>query len=322
MDSVDWRSAVELAGRAPSVHNTQPWRFTVSGDTAELWADRTRWLFVLDPTGRQLIVSCGAALEHLRLAVLDQGRLADIEFVPDQRTPDLLARIHAGGQAVAGSVDAALIGAIPTRTTVREPFESRPIPNDVVENLRGDSAVPETWVHPIARHDDEVILAVLLAHADDAEHTDPSLQREIETWRRHNNAPDGIPDAAVPAASGRHTNLVLRDFAPGTSPTTNGPARPVDEKPLIVVVGTANDHEADWLNAGRRVARLLLQAASLGIVASPLNQVIDDPAPRQQLRAYLGLVGWPQMVLRMGYGQAEPRTGRRPVDEILTVTKA
>jgi Nitroreductase family len=319
MDTIDWRRAVELAGRAPSVHNTQPWRFFVNGDTAQLWADRSRTLPAMDPTSRQLVVSCGAALEHLRLAVLAQGQRGDVELVDDPGTPDLLARLHVTGVATPDRLDAALISAIPTRTTVREPFDPKPIPDDAIAALRDDSTVPGTWTRPVIRRDEQIDLIVLLDHADTAEYADPSLQQEIQAWRRRADSKDGIPDAAVPTASGRHTNLTLRDFTSPASPTRAPVAAPLDEKPLVMIVGTSEDRQDDWLNAGRRTARLLLQATSLGIVASPLNQVLDDAAPRQQLRAALGLVGWPQMVLRMGYGHAEPLTGRRSVDEILTV---
>ena len=63
---------VEVAARAPSVHNTQPWRFTVTGQAIELYADASRQLME-DLAGREMIISCGAALFGLRLAVRSLG---------------------------------------------------------------------------------------------------------------------------------------------------------------------------------------------------------------------------------------------------------
>ena len=318
MKPVDWTAAVELASRAPSVHNTQPWRFVTSGDGVELRADRTRALPALDPTGRQLVLSCGAALEHLRLALLAQGRSVEIEAFPSPADPDLLARMALAGDATPDPVDTELIRAIPIRTTVRAPFDPRPIPADTVDDLRDDAVVADAWVMPVTRPDDTIALMVLLEHADAAEQADPAYEQEVRQWRREGSAPDGIPDAAVPATEQRHISYIQREFgAHANTGQTAGESPAVDEKPLIVIVGTTNDRELDWLNAGRRLARLQLRAASLGIVSSPLNQVIDDPTPRQQLRAQLGMLGWPQMVLRMGYGTAAPATGRRPAEEVL-----
>ena len=315
VDQVDWRRAVELASRAPSVHNTQPWQFVVHHDTVDVIADRDRALPALDPTGRQRVLSCGAALEHLRLGLLAQQHSAVIETFPDPDSPDLLARVGIGAPATPDDVDAELIRAIPLRAMVRDAFAPDPIPADLVDLLTRDVTIDNVWAHAVTRPEDTIALMVLLQHADEAQQSDPAYLEELRLWRRDHPAPDGIPDAAVPSTTGRHAGYVQRDFDGDVG--GDPPENPVDEKPLIVIVGTPNDSELDWLNAGRRLARLLLRAAGLGIVASPLNQVIDDPGPRQQLRSQLGMIGWPQMVLRMGYGQATPSTGRRSTEEIL-----
>lgn len=321
MSSIDWMAAIALSERAPSIHNTQPWRFVVQGDSIELWADRSRGLATLDPSGRQLTVSCGAALEHLCLAVIAQGQRPAVALIPDPDSPDLLARVRLEGPGSPNAVEAELIAAIPRRVTVRAPFESRPVPEEIIDAISRESAIEDTWVHPIFRREDVVTLSVLLSHAEAAEKADPAYLQELEQWRRSEPASDGIPDAAVPALAERHSDVSLRDFHPPAVGDQRHQADqvPPDEKPLLVIVGTPTDGELDWLSAGRRLARLLLRAAGYGVVASPLGQVIDDDAPRQQVRHQLGLLGWPQMLLRMGYGHAEPVTGRRSVDEVVHV---
>src|ERR1700728_3137150 len=92
-DRVDY--LIETAARAPSVHNTRPWRFHVSRYVIELYSDPGRKLR-LDPVGREMIISCGAALFGLRLAVRSLGYLPEVELLPDP--PRLLARVRLGAR--------------------------------------------------------------------------------------------------------------------------------------------------------------------------------------------------------------------------------
>ena len=78
---------VELASLAPSVHNTQPWRFTWDGVSLGVREDPARSLPVLDPTGRERIVSCGAAVLHARLAFAERGWDVETAVLPDRTTP-------------------------------------------------------------------------------------------------------------------------------------------------------------------------------------------------------------------------------------------
>src|SRR6188768_3452199 len=81
--------AAQAAGYAPSIHNTQPWRWLVS-QTLDLYADRSRGLPRADPDGRLLTISCGAALHHAVVALAADGWAAQVDLVPED---DVLARI-------------------------------------------------------------------------------------------------------------------------------------------------------------------------------------------------------------------------------------
>jgi len=87
-----FRKAVERASMAPSVHNTQPWHFVVRPDVLELRGDSDRQLRALDPTGRQMVISCGCALFNARVG-LAAGRVVQVDRLPDAAEPDLLARL-------------------------------------------------------------------------------------------------------------------------------------------------------------------------------------------------------------------------------------
>ncbi len=77
------RRIVQAATCAPSVHNTQPWRFASCEQGLDLYADDSRRLPVLDPRGRQLHLSCGAALLHAQVAARGFGLTAEPQLLPN-----------------------------------------------------------------------------------------------------------------------------------------------------------------------------------------------------------------------------------------------
>jgi len=115
------RSAIELAGHAPSIHNSQPWHWTVGRSVVHLTADRQRWLPATDADGRDLALSCGAALHHLRVALAAAGVHASVHRMPDPGGRDRLATLELS-PGVATDVDLELAAAIVRRRTDRRPF--------------------------------------------------------------------------------------------------------------------------------------------------------------------------------------------------------
>ena len=307
------QSVVEVATRAPSVHNTQPWRFRLAEDVVELHADAQRAVRVLDPSGRQLVISCGAALFYARLAIEARGRSCTVEL----GTGDLLARLHVGEPQELRPERAALFDAIPSRHTNRAPFDPEPIAPELRTELRLAAEAEGAWLHVVESADDQVQLTLLLAEADEAQRADPAYLAELAEWRAKGPGA-GIPDEAVAGdVRARGSDVVLRSFNPVDEPAAPLDAPPVPERPLVVVLVTPSDVHGDWLVAGQALAHLLLRATASGVSASPLNQVVDLPAHRAMLRSELRLMGAPQMVLRMGYGAAAAGAGRRPVTDVL-----
>src|SRR5437868_10114880 len=86
--SVILRNAVEAATWAPSLHNTQPWSFTIDGDQVGVRPDLDRLLPLADQGGRQMLISCVAAIFNLRTSLGAAGRLAVTELLPDPEQPE------------------------------------------------------------------------------------------------------------------------------------------------------------------------------------------------------------------------------------------
>jgi nitroreductase len=319
------RDIVEQAARAPSIHNTQPWRFVAHGDVLELWTDPTRGLAVLDPSGRARHLSCGAALLHARVAAAGAGLAATVTLLPDPDNSDHLADLHLV-EAEPPPEDRELVGAIAARRTTRAPFSEEQLPRDVVSALRHAAELEGCWLRIVDDRADAAGVAVLLARADDMQAADPAYREELRRWTgKTGGDTEGVPDSAVPSRppSSRGSNYRLRDFVADRDdqPVTDGSDEPPPvERPLIAVLGTSDDDVEAWLAAGQGVGRLLLAAAAHGVTASPMTQPLEVPDTRQRLVKQLGVVGHPQMILRLGYAAEAPTpaTPRRPVADILT----
>ena len=320
------RDIVEQAGRAPSVHNTQPWRFVARGDRIEFWTDPSRNLDVLDPDGRARHISCGAALLHARVAAARAGYAATVTVVPDEGQPDHLADL-ALTPADPQPSDRELGDAIAARRTTRAPFIAEPLAADAVDALRHAAEAEGCWLRVVEDPAEAVAVAVLLARADELEAADPAYRDELRRWTgAADDATEGVPASAVPDVppGRRGSNYRLRDFVADRDQELAASSDDLDpppaERPLVAVLGTVEDDLAAWLTAGQGLGRLLLVGAARGVAASPMTQPLEIPDTRRKLAVELGVVGHPQMVLRLGYASeaTAAATPRRPLNEILT----
>jgi nitroreductase len=329
VEEQDWAQVVGAAVKAPSIHNTQPWRFVASTEQVELHFDRGRALPVLDPTGRQQVISCGIAVEFVVVALAARGLAAEVELLPDGDASDHLATVRVTGANDTSDEDRSLAEAIDHRHTVRAPFLPQAVPGDLVDALQEEAAKFDTWCKPISRSEEELATVFLISRAEEIEQGDPAYLAELESWLRTDpGAVDGVPVEAVPSGDphARPSNWLIRDFVVGQResreflPAGDPDALPPDvERPAVLLMGTTGDDRSAWLQSGRALARVLLRAPAAGVAASPLTQALDWPDTRTRLQRRLSLVGHPQFLRRMGYpaGEAGTVSGRRPVEDVL-----
>ena len=306
--------AADLAVLAPSVHNTQPWRLVMRLDRMELWADRTRQLPALDPGGRALVQSVGAALLDARVALAAEGWAAEVERLPRKQDPDLLAVLR----PVAGRPDpvlAALEPAVAQRHTNRRRFTADLVPDDVLQRLAGSAAAEQTTRVPVLSVAHRRLVAGLTREGDAEQNASAAYRAELLRWTtRSASSGDGVPPSAVPHAEpDRRDELPLRDFdtqGAATLPWDTG--APSDH--TLVLLATEDDGPAAWLRSGEALQRVLLDATALGWVASPLTQAIEVPRTRARLRAAVTRDAYPQMLLRIGHADPTADVPHRPRD--------
>jgi hypothetical protein len=330
LDAGQWAQVVERAVRAPSIHNTQPWLFTASGDRLDVRLDPARALPAIDPTRRQQVVSCGVAVHFAVVALAALGFAADVTWAPDPADPDHLATVRVSGGHEPSAEDRELAEAIARRHTDRSPFLAQPVPPELVDRLQAEIGRDGVWLKPVSREDEEAATVFLLDRAEQLEQSDPAYLAELRAWTRTDPAaPDGVPVTALPAGdrARRPSNWLIRDFvADPAAPPPPAPVAAADdpppavERPAVLLLGTMTDDRAGWLQAGEALGRLLLRVTVAGLAASPLTQALDQPWARNRLSHRLSLVGHPQMLLRIGHPAGEAVvSGRRPVAEVLRV---
>jgi nitroreductase len=307
--------AVSFGVRAPSIHNTQPWRWLYRPGVLELHADRSRQLPALDPDGRSMLLSCGAALELSRLGFAASGWRTEVDRLPEPDCPDLLARIQTVDRAAIGRLTMERARAAERRHTERRPFLVAPVSEEAIRSLLVAATDTGVYAYAVLRADEELDLVVVFSCADGVEIADPVHRAGLGHWTRTVEAPDGAVVPHVSAGKPRHTDVPMREFEAGLTgglPLVDL----VDERPVYIVLFSTDDDRAARLRAGEAYARISVEAQRLGLASSALTQAVDLPAVRERFRMLMGWPDHPQMVLRVGYPQPGPLprpTGRRPL---------
>jgi nitroreductase len=148
------RFLVGCAALAPSTHSTQPWRFRiVDDDEVEVWADATRAIPRIDPVGRQRLISCGAALLHVRIGLRRFGWRDEVDYLPEPGAPELVARVRRGGMLRPPPRDVELFDAIPRRRPRRGPFLPRPVSAEHAAALIREAAIEGAWMEQVQSDD-------------------------------------------------------------------------------------------------------------------------------------------------------------------------
>lgn len=305
---------VAAAILAPSMHNTQPWRFHYepASQTIELSADPARMLRFGDPDGRAVHIACGAALLNLRLAAAVAGRQPVVRLLPDPAQRLLLAAVRLAGPAQPGPDEIELHAAIAARRTNRSPFSGRPLPPGILAELAEAARREGAALHLPDRQETTRLLHL----ARDAERqllAQPGYRAELARWAGGPRDRDGIPGAAL-APHDPTGAAPVRDFAAARP----GPVRYAwfEEQPRLAVLATPSGDRPDWLRAGQALQRVLLTATLRGIAVSPLTQPLETPDAWLVREPGSGF-DYPQMIVRLGYGLPVPASPRRPLSDVL-----
>lgn len=312
------RLALESAILAPSGHNAQPWKFRLSDHEVEIWADRSRRLPVIDPEDRELVISCGAALLNLRVALEAQGERVRTQLVPRPEEPDLLARAWlAEGPLARAEVDH-LAPAIKQRHTYRAPFLEREIESEPLWAMQEAACAEGCRLVPLTGFVRDHAIA-LIGEVDARLCLDPLYRQALQDWldSHTQGVIEGIEAVLLDEFATSQPRLLARLSGGGQ---TSGPRdqRLARTAPLLALLTAPGDGPYHWMLAGQAMQRVLLEGARFGLQASFLNQPLEIPEARESLARWTS-GGIPQLMLRFGYpAQVLRSPGRRPLEDVLS----
>jgi nitroreductase len=316
---------VTAAVWAPSVHNTQPWRFTVGGQQISLHADAGRQLTVADPDGREIMISCGAALLTARLALRWLGYVPQTRVLPDPGQPLLVARVRCGQRSARTAFEQRLFAQVRQRRTHRGGFDPAPLPPGLLADLREGAARYGARLRIVADDGRRSALAAAVATAERAQRLEGERVRELARWAPAPGSAraDGVPPTAYPARA-EHTDPHFpgRDFAHGRGwglPPLSCTPR-FRSAGVVGLLTTAQDRTADWVNTGQALQRVLLTASARGVAAALHTQPLELGWLRESIRAQLSDGAYPQLVLRFGTVIQAAASVRRPPEDVLLAT--
>ena len=314
------KNAVQLACRAPSLHNSQPWHWVAEDGIAQLYLDKNRVLYSTDHSGREALISCGVALDHFRVAMAAAGFTANVDRFPNPNNPLHLASIDFSPMEFVTDGHRRRADAVLLRRTDRLPFAEPPDWDSVESQLRSAVVADAVRLDIIA---DE--LRPELAEASQLTESlrlyDSSYHAELSWWTGPFETREGIPHSSLVSAPESDRVDIGRNF-PVTSNTDRRLGFGYDHS-KILVLSTYDDDRDSVLQCGETLSAVLLDAAMAGLATCTLTHITELRASRNIVASLIGQTTTPQVLIRVGQipqiEDVPPATPRRPIDEVFEV---
>ncbi|WP_433519324.1 Acg family FMN-binding oxidoreductase [Nonomuraea sp. CA-143628] len=314
------QAALKAARWAPSVHNTQPWSFGVSGEEISLRADTDRKLLIGDSAGRELLISCGAALFTIRTALRCAGYEPSVRVLPDPDRPSLLATISVGAELETDQHTRALGPEIERRRTHRAGFIDLPVPERLLDGLVKDARSEGARLTPVGSPAAVNIIAALTQAAQAAQAQDRVLSLEVIRWARPPGSArkDGVPAEGYPRRAARtDPHFPQRDYAWRHDWGSQADQRASTATGVVALLTTPGDTRQEWIATGQALQSVLLHASAYGVSAAFHTQALEMYHLREFLRQEVCSQEYPQMIMRLGITFDDKEAVRRPLPDML-----
>jgi nitroreductase len=297
---------LRLAVLAPSIHNTQPWKFSVDRGRIGIFADRTRWLAAADPDQRDLHMSLGCLLENLLVAARHYGYQPEVTYAPRATTPDFVALVDLTRQGALPARRNGALDAIKRRRTMYHASRSGAVTPALLETLSAACEEAGFSLCVIADPEAKGVVAGLFREANARQLSDPRYRAEAAGWLRKGEY--GLP---------RVMRSLGRAGLPQLERAVAREADAIAAAPYFAVLLAPTNDPVEHLRAGQAFERLWLAATARKVGLRPASALCEVPAMKAKL-AKLVHAGERKVVqaFRLGFGEAGGRRApRRRADE-------
>jgi len=293
---------------APSIDNSQPWKFNVSGDVIRIFADKSRWLQVADSDQRGLYISLGCALENLLVAADHFGYSSQVTYFPEKEDSVASIKLISGAHSPLYQ-NTSIFQAILTRRTNIMPYEGRPVSEGAIKELQNLSAGEGVHLYLTSDPGFKDKFRELVVSADQAEYSDVNYKSELGHWLGQGMmGPTGIQALLA------QMDVVFLDVGPRQ---TRNDADLVNSTPVLGFLITEENSKEAQVRSGQAFERLWLAATAMNLSVQPMSQVLEIPETKAKLAELLP-EGYPQQAFRLGFEKSIPEhTPRRPLEEVL-----
>jgi nitroreductase len=313
---------LQRAALAPSAHNAQPWFAQVEGGTLTVTMHPTRALVAGDPSGRQNTISIGVFLDHLVTAAAAVGVQATVDYQCISPLDQARTRVRfVENDSTLSSPYSSYANAIERRHTNRGTYESE-LPAGLHELLQGAELPAGVALTCFTEPESKAEIGQLVRKSMTVALQLPAMRRELAelvSWESDGATDRGMylesmmmsPSAAKASATpAAHFLLESLDATAEAAAMGENYAT----APILLVLSTQHDGPQAWLDAGRALSRLLLQAADRGLAHCIAAGPVEVPAVVPRLRSALGNTHRPQVLFRVGRPAIDvgKRTGRQP----------
>jgi hypothetical protein len=301
-----WGNAATAAGYAPSVRDTRPWRWRLTGEGLDLLIKDGSADEGGGPDARLAVLSCGVALHHARTSLAADGWRARVHRLPDPAVPGHLARLRLTGRIDVDPIAAQHMRIIPARRTDRRATSSVLVDAGTIRSVTAAVEQHGALLH-LLRPDQVLGLAIAADRAHREDGGNVAWWAELPYWM----------DVARPAALDGQAATTLDGGSRISTPTCDdvSPEQVLAEEPrghsaVLAVLHGLQDHRLDWLRAGEALSAAWLTALEHGVGVLPLSIAIEPSTTRDAFRLLLPEDGHPYLVLRFGVLDAAPQVPR------------
>jgi hypothetical protein len=323
VDSEIVRAAVQLACRAPSLHNSQPWQWVAEGRGLDLYVDPSRILASTDKSGREAYISCGAMLDHLRVAMAAAGWTANVDRFPDPNNLDHLASLDFSPMSLVTDGHRRRADAILHRRTDRLPFAA-PRNWESLKSVLRDAVDARTVQLDVIADEVRPQLARASQLTESLRLYDSSYHTELDWWTGHFENSDGIPRSSLVSSAESDQVDVGRTF-PVSAHNERRPGFGQDQS-TVLVLSTDKDTRDDAFRCGEVLSAVLLECTLAGMATCTLSHLTELQSSRHLIGTLTGRAGMPQLLIRVGEAtvleEVPPTTPRRPLRDVLTFLPA